>query len=577
MTGPQVLRPGPSAWAPSDLARPRLGGYHAPQAGVVPGGVHSDGDSPAGVRRQTPSTGWSGRPTEQSSHDDLAYVKDHKTDRVIAPLAPGWSSADRSGAPTPTVQPPLRDGPPPPPPLGRGCSAHPLARRPGVVRGDELADAKARQAQIKKDIAAQAAMVAKLTALQAELSQEISRPRPAPKGINADLAAVKVKITTMEGKIDVVQARLQRLVDKLQSLDAELVVIEAQEAAKRTELAVPQEAPRRAPAERLRHRSDVAPRDLPVGQHVHRHAHRDELLHRRRRAGQGARQRRSRRTRPRSPRSTRRPRTRAPRPNDLRQQTAAQKRALDKSLRELNAARPRSSSSRSATAAALASAEARRTPQIERNKAAAKAALAKAAAAQKKLKDQIAALIRKQLQGGNIPSAYNGTLTLADERRRDPELRLHRVLVGAAARVVRPLPPAASTSSPRTARRSGHRATGPSSTSAGTTPTAPTRPGSSSSPTATRSRRGTPTCSRATRAGSTPAARSTRGQLIGYEGNTGHSTGAHLHWAVMFNGELRQPASVPVGRGAAPARSRDVCTVRQRVNVPLMRATSVPC
>ena len=32
-----------------------------------------------------------------------------------------------------------------------------------------------------------------------------------------------------------------------------------------------------------------------------------------------------------------------------------------------------------------------------------------------------------------------------------------------------------------------------------------------------------------------------RGQVIGYEGNTGHSTGAHLHWAVMFNGDFVNP------------------------------------
>ena len=31
------------------------------------------------------------------------------------------------------------------------------------------------------------------------------------------------------------------------------------------------------------------------------------------------------------------------------------------------------------------------------------------------------------------------------------------------------------------------------------------------------------------------------GQVIGYEGNTGHSTGAHLHWAVMFNGDFVNP------------------------------------
>jgi murein DD-endopeptidase MepM/ murein hydrolase activator NlpD len=29
--------------------------------------------------------------------------------------------------------------------------------------------------------------------------------------------------------------------------------------------------------------------------------------------------------------------------------------------------------------------------------------------------------------------------------------------------------------------------------------------------------------------------------VIGYEGNTGHSTGAHLHWAVMLNGTFVNP------------------------------------
>ena len=32
-----------------------------------------------------------------------------------------------------------------------------------------------------------------------------------------------------------------------------------------------------------------------------------------------------------------------------------------------------------------------------------------------------------------------------------------------------------------------------------------------------------------------------KGQVIGYEGNTGHSTGAHLHWMVEFNGEFVNP------------------------------------
>jgi murein DD-endopeptidase MepM/ murein hydrolase activator NlpD len=33
----------------------------------------------------------------------------------------------------------------------------------------------------------------------------------------------------------------------------------------------------------------------------------------------------------------------------------------------------------------------------------------------------------------------------------------------------------------------------------------------------------------------------TQGQIIGYEGSTGHSTGAHLHWMVSLGGVFYNP------------------------------------
>ena len=32
-----------------------------------------------------------------------------------------------------------------------------------------------------------------------------------------------------------------------------------------------------------------------------------------------------------------------------------------------------------------------------------------------------------------------------------------------------------------------------------------------------------------------------KGEVIGYEGSTGHSTGAHLHWMVELNGDFVNP------------------------------------
>jgi murein DD-endopeptidase MepM/ murein hydrolase activator NlpD len=479
-----------------------------------------------------------GATTEQSSHDDLAYVKEHETDRVIAPLAPGWSS---TSGPAPqrrrfsrrfaTVLLIL--------PLLVGLFGAPVSPgAPGVVRGDELADAKARQAQIKKDMAAQAEMVAQLTALQGELSQEIKNTAGVLKGINADLAAVKVKITSMEGKIEVIRGDYNQLVVKLQSLDANLVVIEAQEVAKKTDLAVR----KKLLAERLRsaydsdrtslletflsgstftdmltemsYYIDVGEQDKALANEISQDQATLAALH------QATEDTRS-------------------QTNDLRQQTAAQKRALDQSLRELNASRAALKQLEKRTAAALAS-QKRTYAAIERNKAAAKAALAKAAAAQKKLKDQIAALIRKQLQGGNIPSAYNGTLTWpmsGDVTQNfgctgfswEPPFgscpHFHQGID-----IVAPYGTPVKASGDGTVVYIGwNYADGADpawiviiahsdSLQTWYAHMQPRYPG-----------------------GIHVGSAVTRGQLIGYEGNTGHSTGAHLHWAVMFHGDFANP------------------------------------
>ena len=133
---------------------------------------------------------------------------------------------------------------------------------------------------------------------------------------------------------------------------------------------------------------------------------------------------------------------------------------------------------------------------------------------------------------------------------------MHRVLVGAAARVRAPTSTRASTLSRRRARRSRPPATGRSSTSAGTTPTAQTRPGSSSSPTATASRPGTPTCSRAIPAASAGSHVEARARSSGMRATRAMRPARISTGRSMLNGDFVEPAAVPLG---ASRRSRG-CT-----------------
>ena len=394
----------------------------------------------------------------------------------MAPLAPGWSS---TAGPAPqrrrfsrrfaTFLLLL--------PLVVGLFGAPVSPgAPGVVRGDELSDAKARQAQIKKDIAAQAERSPSSTALQGELAAEIKNTAGELKGINADLAAVKVKITDDGGQDRRDPGRLQR--PRRQAPVARRQPDRHRGPGGRQEgrPGGPQGAPRRAPAERLRHRPDVAPRDVPVGQHVHRPARRDELLHRRRRAGQGARQpdragpgdaRRA----PPGDRGHARPDQR-PAPGDGGPEASPR----PEPARAQRQPRPSSRSSRSGPP--------RRSPpeaDLRRHRAQQGGRQGRPGQGRGRPEEAPGPDRRAHPQaapGRQHPVGLQRDADLADERRRDPGLRLHRVLVGAALRRHAPTSTRASTSSPRTARRCRQRATGRSCTSAGTTPTAPTRPGS---------------------------------------------------------------------------------------------------
>ena len=409
---------------------------------------------------------------------------------------------------------------------------------PQAARGDELSDAKAKQEQLKKDIDAQKAQIEKLNELQDGLAEDIKNTASVLKGIGVDIAAVKVKITAMQGQIDEIRADYNALVVKLRGLDAKLAVITAQEVAKRTDLATQ----KKLLAERMQSAYD-ADRTSLLETFLSGATFTDMLAEMSYYIDVGAQDKaladdiaQDQLTLATLHQSTLDVRSQT---DDLRLQTAAQKRALDASLRDLNASKAALKQLEKRTAAALAS-QKKTYAAIERNKAAAKAALAKAAAAQKKLKDQIAALIRKQLQGGNIPSAYNGTLTWpmsGDVTQNfgctgfswEPPFgscpHFHQGID-----IVAPYGTPVRASGDGTVVYIGW------NYADGADPAWIVIVAHSDSMQTWYAHL------QARYPGGLHAGSVVKqGQLVGYEGNTGHSTGAHLHWAVMFHGEFANP------------------------------------
>ncbi len=377
-----------------------------------------------------------------------------------------------------------------------------------------------------------------LNSLQIDLADAIKNTSSQLKGINADLTTVKQNIGSMQTKIDVIKADYADLVSQVQGLDATLMVVAAREEAKRGQLA----ARKALLAERVRSAYDTDRTSLlesflsggtftdllsemsdyiDIGEQ-------DKAL-----ADQIALDQETLASLHQTTEDTR------ARVDDLRQQTAAQKRALDKSLLALNAAKAQLNALEKRVAASLA-AQKRTYATLARNKAAAAQALAKAAAAKKKLQAEIAALIAKQMQSGSIPSAYNGTLSwpmVGDVTQPfgctgfswEPPYgscpHFHQGID-----IVAPYGTPVHASGDGTVVYIGW------NYADGVDPAwiviiahsqglqtwyahmSPTYPGG-------------------IHAGSTVSA----GQVIGYEASTGHSTGAHLHWAVMLNGTFENP------------------------------------
>lgn len=406
------------------------------------------------------------------------------------------------------------------------------------VSGDELTQARASQARIKRDVAEQRAQVVRLERIQVGLSDEIADTARAIRGINADQAALSKKITRVALQIEEVQAEYEDLVGQVVALDAQLVDLEAREAAKRTELT----ESKSLLAERIRSaydsdRTSLLESFLSGGTFTDVLAEMSYFID----VGEQNKALATRIARDQETLTAIHQtleETRA-QTNELRQATAAQRRSLDRSRADLESAKRSLERLEERVRTELAKQKAD-FAQLSKNKAAARQALAKAQSAQTRLQNRIAELVRRRSAQGRIPSVYNGSL-------RWP---MHGTVtqnfgctgfgwnprVGRCAHFHRGIDVVAPYGAPVRASGAGTVVYIGWNYADGSDPAWIVVIAHSSS-LQTWYAHMLPRHPNGIRSGS----RIRSGQIIGYEGNTGRSTGAHLHWAVMYKGSFANP------------------------------------
>jgi murein DD-endopeptidase MepM/ murein hydrolase activator NlpD len=407
---------------------------------------------------------------------------------------------------------------------------------PGPAQADELSRAQQQQKELTRKIAAQKSLIARLNNSQASLAGAIAQTKNQLEGITDDLAATRKKVARLVDTINEVKAEYQVLVDQLRDLDHQLTNIAAHETAKKAELGERKaelanrirdayEAERTSMLEtflsgasftdmlaRMSTQLDAAEQDKALAAKIAEDRETLLALHETVESTRGQ-------------------------TNTLRQETAVQKQKLDQRLDELKKAQAKLKKLEKAAKAALA-AQKRRYQQMAADKAALKRALIATAAAKRKLAKRIDRLVARQYNLGNIPSRFNGTLRwpmpgtvtqpfgctgFAWEPPYGDCAHFHQGID-----IVAPYGTAVRASAGgRVVYIGWNYGDGPdpawiviiAHSSNLTTWYAHLQP------------------RYPVRAGQVVK----KGQVIGYEGNTGHSTGAHLHWMVEYNGTFVNP------------------------------------
>ncbi len=401
---------------------------------------------------------------------------------------------------------------------------------------DELSDARARQAAIAQQLKDQKVQVDKINALQADLGSQIDSTRRQLSGINANLASIKKSISSMAQKIDTVRRTYLGQVATLQALDVQLDRITVEESVMTVNL-----RDRKAVlAERLRQaydtdRTSMLETFLSAGSftdvlsqvsYTIDVGEQDKAL-----AEQIVHDQATLATIHESVTATRQA------TDDLRVQTAAQKVKLDAALVELKSAQKELKRLEAETARALAVQRAA-YQKLAANKHNLAQAIATAAAAKAALAHRISELVAAAYAHGNIPSAYNGTLKWPMSGTVSQDFGCTGMTweppLGSCAHFHQGIDIVADYGTPVTASGDGRLVYCGWNYADGADPAWIVIIAHSQ----------TLETWYAHMTSSCPVAQGaavSAGKVIGHEGNTGHSTGAHLHWAVRFNGEFVNP------------------------------------
>lgn len=411
------------------------------------------------------------------------------------------------------------------------------APAPPTASGDELSEARAAQQALESRIASQQALVARLTRSEADLSVRIAAATNKLGATVSDLQAARRQISGLKASLETVRADYRRLVQEVAGLDAGLAKTQAAEAAKREELRARKEqladrirsayeASQRSPFEAIV--SGASFTDLLVEASSQLDAaEQDRIL-----ARQIVRDRAT------LVALASALRVRRAQATTLRQAAAVQKAALGARLKELRSAESRLTALRRRTEALLAAQRADYA-LLAQNKARLRSSIAAAERAQRRLESRIKRLIEAQVDRGGIPSSFSGTMRwpmpgavsqdygctgFEWEPPRGSCAHFHSGIdivapYGTAVRAAAPgrvvfigYNPYDDPRDPAWIVIVAHSA----SIQTWYAHLQPRRP---------------------VRVGDTVRA----GQVIGYEGSTGRSTGAHLDWRVMRNGEFVNP------------------------------------